>query len=439
MSFERSAGDHNAGGRGSRRLLWVPADRRASKSLWRRLQATVAGRTPIHFSSSFHMPHAPQCPSRRPQPIASTQVGNRSRARYWIWAARVGVTASIALAVLTTPHRAAADTTSANDDGTKELVRKGFVALKKNDLEAARQAFAEAWRQRQHFAIALSLAEVEMRLGLFLDAAEHWHYVLANLPDDLAEKRTNVQEQLAECKAHIGTVTLRVKPDGAAIFIDGKRVADAPLNRELYLSPADHDVYAEKGGQRSPTRSFRTVAGSKLSFELVVQAPPSAQAPSATPAATPRLSPVPRTAASEEPLSASSSRTAVLVSGAVLTVASAAFGTAYVLKSNAAGDDAESAFQRAFDESDPRTDPSSVCAIEERPRACDDATDRLSDQVHFRNVAIAGFVATGVFAVATATTYLLWPNSGRTAPSPHVLITPSLAPRFAGVAVTGRF
>jgi hypothetical protein len=353
---------------------------------------------------------------------------------------RWAVAVALALPAACASGRAQAqDEPALTGDATKELMRQGFAALKRRDLEGARTAFAAAWAERQHFAIALSLAEVEMQLGLFLDAAEHWRFVLANLPADLADKRPYAQEQLAQCKKHIGTVTFRVQPDGATIYVDGRRVAEAPLNRELYLSPADHEVYAEKDGKRSALRTVRSVAGSKLSFELVVSTPPNTQAPSASPAGMLQPSAVAQVAPSDEPSPGPSLRTPMLVGGVALTLASAAFGTVYVLKSNAASDDAQRVLQEAEDVRDPSVDPASVCAVEERPQACDEATARLSDKNHFRNVAIAGFVATGVFAVATTTTYWLWPSDGRASSSRRAVFAPTFAPRFAGVTVAGSF
>ena len=281
--------------------------------------------------------HAPSPPPRR----------TLSRFAYitkWMLAVTIG------LGTLADPQPASAESLAeAPDDATKELLRRGFAASKKGDLEGAREAFAAAWERRQHFAVALSLAEVETSLGRFVEAAEHWQYVVGHLPDDLTEKRSFAAERLAECKTRIGTLTLRVTPDGSAIHVDGARVADSPLNRELYLPPGDHTVYAEKVGRRSVTRKVRLGAGSRLSFHLVVPSVPPAQA-----SAAPLLS---RTASSRTDAhttdgqsSAGSLRTPVLVAGAALTLASAAVGTVFVWKSNGASDDAQGALEQAVAE-----------------------------------------------------------------------------------------
>ena len=85
--------------------------------------------------------------------------------------------------VMAQPTSDVGDTTTAEpDDTTRQLLRQGYNALKRDDLDGARAAFATAWAHRQHVVVALSLAEVETRLGRFVDAAEHWQYLLTNLP-----------------------------------------------------------------------------------------------------------------------------------------------------------------------------------------------------------------------------------------------------------------
>src|ERR1700742_4017684 len=103
------------------------------------------------------------------------------------------------------------DASSTDDAAIKELMRTGIGEYRKNHLEAARTAFASAWELRHHTAIAASLADVEMKLGRFRDAAEHWQYYLASSPPDRAE----AEAQLAECSKHVGRIDVTVEPAAA--------------------------------------------------------------------------------------------------------------------------------------------------------------------------------------------------------------------------------
>ncbi|HKY34843.1 MAG TPA: PEGA domain-containing protein [Polyangiaceae bacterium] len=317
----------------------------------------------------------------------------------------IGLVLAVALFIAMISSPALADAPHVEPD-TKELLREGFAALKKNDIEAAHAAFTSAWEKRQHFAVAFSLAEVEMRLGRHVEAAHHWQYVLANLPDDLADKRDQSTEQLEECRRHIGTLTVQVNMAGASIHVDGVQVGEAPLRREVYVAPGDHELYAEKGSQRSPIRFFRISAGSNLSFSLTV-------AEGASPGPSTLLVRPARPAASNrgEATLRPSMRTPVLVAGLVVTAGAAALGTTFVLKSNAARDDAQMALDQAVATSDPTLDPSTVCGVRNKPPSCDVATQKLDEKDRYRDIAVGSFIAGGVAAVGTAAAAWFWPTA----------------------------
>lgn len=317
---------------------------------------------------------------------------------------------------------------------TKELLREGFAALKKNDLEAARIAFMNAWKERQHFAVAFSLAEVEMRLGRYVEAAQHWQYALMRVPDDLTDQRQHAAEQLEACMHHIGALTVQVNREGAVIHVDGAPVGEAPLDRELYVPPGDHELYAEKAGERSPIRFFRISADSRLSFSLRLPEPD----PKLRASPQDGLPPVVTNAGRPASPGSSSLRMPVLITGLVATLGGAAVGTVFVLKSNGASDDARAAFDQAARQSNPTIEPSTVCGRADKPGACDTALARLDDKDRFRDLAIGSFIASGMFAVGTAAVYWLWPSA---AGSTHAAVQAVAHPTQRGgtIAIAAAF
>src|SRR5450432_3751077 len=70
----------------------------------------------------------------------------------------------------------------------KELVRQGSAEYSKQHWEAARASFQKAWELKRHYAIAANLADVELKLGRYREAAEHLEYALANLPPEHADR-----------------------------------------------------------------------------------------------------------------------------------------------------------------------------------------------------------------------------------------------------------
>ena len=91
----------------------------------------------------------------------------------------VAVTAAIAAAVSGT---ALAAPEGVNDaaitDKARELRNEGNAFYKKGDLPHARAAYLGAWLLKKHWQIALNLGDVEVRLGLFREGAEHLAYYL---------------------------------------------------------------------------------------------------------------------------------------------------------------------------------------------------------------------------------------------------------------------
>src|SRR5688572_449503 len=54
-----------------------------------------------------------------------------------------------------------------------QIYTKGNLAAKNERWQEAYEAYAEAWKIKQHFQIAANLGRAELRLGKHRDAAEH--------------------------------------------------------------------------------------------------------------------------------------------------------------------------------------------------------------------------------------------------------------------------
>ena len=103
----------------------------------------------------------------------------------------------VALLAFALCRPAGADSVSEEDKAAavKELVKQGTAEYMKKNWEAARVDFLKAWELKQHYAIAGSLAQIEMKLGRYQDAAEHLKYAIANLPPDHADKRAEAAKR----------------------------------------------------------------------------------------------------------------------------------------------------------------------------------------------------------------------------------------------------
>jgi tetratricopeptide (TPR) repeat protein len=92
----------------------------------------------------------------------------------------------------------------------KAWMNRGGEAYGQQRWEEARDAYRAAWELRPHFAVAANLADVELRLGAYREAAEHLRFFLANLPPEREVLRADGEKRLAECRAHLATVRVAV-------------------------------------------------------------------------------------------------------------------------------------------------------------------------------------------------------------------------------------
>ena len=348
--------------------------------------------------------------------------------RRWLW---------IPLAIAcVAPHVAAGDVAtgaSASDDAVTQKARDLFVEgrrlFQEGKLAEARASLVAAWRIHEHYSIAANLGVCELKLGNPRDAAEYLAFALRAWPEGHRDaEREKIDKSLREASTKVGTLEVSVEPAGATIWVDGQRRGTAPLPGKLYVAPGRHVVTATMPGNDPMESSVDVSAGETETVHLTVKTQPSAD---------PAPAPIPPKSAGDPPVdrdhgtetaSADSARTPVLIGGLALT--GLALGTAVVfkLRASAAQDDVDESKARAI-ESLGRN-----CASTTEAPACADlseATDRRNSSHQVGNVAL---VATGVFAVATTATFLLWPRESK-----EVTATPAASSSFVGVNLAGSF
>jgi hypothetical protein len=308
---------------------------------------------------------------------------------------------------------AAGATASDPTQAAKELVRQGSAEYSKQHWEAARALFLKAWELKRHYAIAANLADVELKLGRYREAAEHLEYALANLPPEHADRRADAEASLKECRAHLSTVHVSVSVAGAAVRLDGRELASEVLSDEILLDPGPHKLEAEKSGYLISSREFTATAGEarEIRLELVPQPPPS----NIGPVATSRVAPVVPTAhnSASSSVDHGSPRTWVFVGGSAATVVAAGLGVFFTLRESSLKSDSNKLQTQVSAEGSPAlvaTNSECAAGAPMRPAACDQLVQTNDKQTSAGVAANASWIAAGVLGVATVATYLLWPT-----------------------------
>lgn len=330
------------------------------------------------------------------------------------------------------PSPNASETTAHDTDTVRDLMRTGVTEYKKGNLQAARDAFLRAWAIKPHYAIAASLAEVEMALGQYRSTAEHLEYYLSNLPAELADKRSAAETQLAEARKHLTTLRVTADAPDATIYVDG--VAVEP-GRELLLEPGPHVLVAERGSIRTKPREVVFAAGQTLDERLETQsAEPVPVAPPPSPA------PAPSSAAPQD--SGARAPASVLIVGGSLTLVAVGIGVGYSLDSSSARSEADRLAEetvRSGNPADVARNGQCAPASGPPPPACAELRDNLDHANRSQDIALGSFIAGGVLAAGTLATYFLWPKKDVSSEHARVRVTPWIDQRGSGSTVSVAF
>lgn len=352
---------------------------------------------------------------------------NRSRTREFHCAASAVLAAAL---TLQSGADAAEPTTTAQADRSDDLIedrmRAGILAYRKQDYETARRAFTEAWQVKQHGTIAASLAQVEMKLGQFRAAAEHWSYYLESLDPEPSRSRTDAESGLAECRKHLGRLVVNIEGRDATLFLDGHEVRDLRPRKKLWISrssthelwiePGFHRVLARAGDRQSSVVGLSVELAQTRTVDLVLPAEKMG-APSFAPL--PHLDDgAPSAATKEEKSGGVPARTIVLAGGATLTLASAVVGGIFSIQAGNKYDEMKE-LQNRVDHSDfadqelVKIDGTCRAPPEGLRADCTELGTVADSHTRFQNLAFYSYVAAGTFAVATVATYFLWPTQKR--------------------------
>jgi tetratricopeptide (TPR) repeat protein len=316
--------------------------------------------------------------------------------------------AACALVALLYPSPASADTPAehAGPNGAKvgELFDQAQAAFAKGDKQAAYKAYKEAWALQKSYDIAGNLGNVELKLGMYSEAAEHLDYALANFPptgEPAAQQL--LTKKLDEARKELGRVRVLVNVAGARVFVDGRLVGTSPLAEAVYVSPTGCTIEAKLEGYVDARGAASPSKGSEKEVKLSLA--PDHQGPN----------------------------TAIVVTGSALTAVSLAMAIGFTAAANAKSADANvdlKALQAT----------GILCPNVAISTQCTELRGKLAGLTSLHNVAEGAFIGAGVFLLATVA-YAALPI-GRGSPgkaSGSVRIVPVVAGSQSGLLVSGSF
>jgi hypothetical protein len=346
-------------------------------------------------------------------------------------------------------------------DKARELHREGVALFKKKEYARARAAFLAAWSLKPHWSTAGNLADCEVKLGLYRDAAEHFAIFVRGSEREKEPVPERATARYREAVRHVGSIEVRVTPTGAEVLVDGKAVGAAPLEGPVFVDPGQHTIAARLGGKMaSQAVELRAGETREVYFDV---SPPSAgdavgvgkSGPAETPATVPRTASgrggLPDGYDTSEPQALTQDarpapdapapvgdgggggkhpKAVFVAGGAIAGAAAVGTGVALALMSAGRASDADELLGELRRTRGPCSGPppSSGCA---------ELMSLREEQGTFANVALSMFIAGGVLWSATAA-YTFWPRSDAK-PATAVRVVPAATPYGVGLSVGGSF
>ncbi|HVU05271.1 MAG TPA: hypothetical protein VHE30_26165 [Polyangiaceae bacterium] len=315
-----------------------------------------------------------------------------------------GAVACAALLLLARPVLADAPASgAARPDRAEEAFRRGTAAFEAGEYSDAYAELRAAWDLSPSYRTAGGLGQVELGLAQYRDAATHLSACLRMFPrDGDPAARAHVEQGLAQARAHVAALRVRVDVPGATLTVDRIVVGHAPIEELVFVDPG-HRVIEAAAPNHDPTAvAVDAIAGRTQDVELTL-GPAGARGgsvPVPVHDVPPRrkLARLPRDSTANAADGVAPSTWALAVGGGI-TVAFMATAAVFLGKSVAASSDASSLRSELS--------PAGGC-VEPTPATrarCDD----LSDLVDARNrddVAVtAASIGAGVAALATVGLY----------------------------------
>jgi TolA-binding protein len=331
----------------------------------------------------------------------------------------------------------AQSTASDNQTLAEVLFREGQKLVESGKYSEACPKFAESQRLDPGTGTLLNLALCHEKEGRTASAWTEFRQAAGEARTAGRRDRLKMAEDhIAKLEPQLSKVVIQLAPEVAKenpeVHFDSISISRAAWGVAIPADPGTHQVRVG-----TATKSWKSTVEVPPRAALVTVTVPALNEDGAAPVdaapKTPEKPPASASTNASTPTGGGSvAKTAVLVVEGLVTVGGLALGIVYAGKASSAESDADNLRARLAG-SDPNP-----CRAGGSGSAADCASLRsnVDDSTSASHVAIAGFVAGGVGAVALAATWLLWKPSGSS--TGEIAITPMFAAGTTGVAMTWR-
>ncbi|WP_437765501.1 hypothetical protein WMF27_29605 [Sorangium sp. So ce281] len=342
-------------------------------------------------------------------------------------------------------------------DKARELHREGEALFKKKEYARARASFLAAWSLKPHWSTAGNLADCEVKLGLYRDAAEHFAFFVRGSEREKVPVPEKALARYREAVSKVGVLDVRVTPAGAEVLVDGKLAGTVPLEGPVFVEPGEHTLEARLGSKVAslplalkagetrevvldvtpgPAGVPGEVAGAGGSGPAGVKAAasdkggvPAWYEASESPGRGPAAPAAPEAAA---PAGGGGHPKAVfVVGGAIAGAAAVGTGVALAFLSGGKASDADALLGELRRTRGP-------CSAPPPSSGCAELMSLREERDLFANAAMVTLIGGGVIWAATAA-YTFWPRSDARPVATTAWVVPVVAPQGGGLWIGSTF
>lgn len=182
----------------------------------------------------------------------------------------IGASTTCGLSLAAEANTQKSSDVSAEIAKARTLYREAQAAFEAENYELAQRKLLQAWEIRKTFDVASALAQADLELKQYRNAAEHAEYCLRVFsPAESDATLKSVQDMYAEAKQHVALVRLKVTPEGAVVQVDGKAVGTAPIASPVFLEPGLRSFQVQLQAASS-NRALNVEAGREYDVDFAV-------------------------------------------------------------------------------------------------------------------------------------------------------------------------
>jgi hypothetical protein len=154
----------------------------------------------------------------------------------------------------------------------RQRFETGVALFAASNYPGALVEFEESYRLRPVPVVLFNIAQTLKLLYRYADAIAAYERYLEGEPTLDEERRTAIQETVADLRRAIAPITIRVDEAGAELRVDGTAVGTSPLLAPVDLAAGRRLIEARREG-RSVTEELDVVGGRAATVTLVIPDP----------------------------------------------------------------------------------------------------------------------------------------------------------------------